>query len=399
MTEKEKQEIKELYLSGLTYKEVRERTGRSFNTITIIVRGLRTKKEASFLSRGKGRYKISEEGRLKLSENGKKSCQKTGKIWTKPEREFKLILNELGLGVKFPSYIKEIYSLQDDENAFILFQYPIQRYVCDFVEIEKKIIFKVNGDFWHANPLLYDKNNLTLIQKHNVKQDMNSKIFFEKQGWLVVEIWESEIYWNKNIVKDKIRAIGLCGKSPALHTGNTQSDSEIAHLGKDWSERLKELWFKKPKGRPLKDKEKILCQYCKNVILNSNKKYCSLKCEGMDRRKTERPSKERLLEMIKNMTIMDIGRKFKVGDNTIRKWAKSYNIEYRHVKKKFYCKDCGKELSSNYNRCILCSQVNSRIIKNRPDIKILRKQVEEQGYSKTGKLYKVSGGTIKRWVK
>lgn len=35
------------------------------------------------------------------------------------------------------------------------------------------------------------------------------KFFWKKNGWKVVDIWESEIYWNKEFVKEKIRAVGI----------------------------------------------------------------------------------------------------------------------------------------------------------------------------------------------
>ena len=62
----------------------------------------------------------------------------------------------------------------------MLYQYPIQRYVVDFADVKKKIVININGDYWHANPLLYDRNNLGKLQQINVRQDKNKKIFLEK---------------------------------------------------------------------------------------------------------------------------------------------------------------------------------------------------------------------------
>jgi transposase-like protein len=44
------------------------------------------------------------------------------------------------------------------------------------------------------------------------------------------------------------------------------------------------------------------------------------------RRKVERPSKEDLQKLIKDMPITHIGKMFGVSDNSVRKWAKRYKI-------------------------------------------------------------------------
>ena len=46
-----------------------------------------------------------------------------------------------------------------------------------------------------------------------------------------------------------------------------------------------------------------------------------------NRRKVNRPSKEKLEELIKNKPILQIGKQYGVTDNSVRKWAKSYGIQ------------------------------------------------------------------------
>lgn len=46
-----------------------------------------------------------------------------------------------------------------------------------------------------------------------------------------------------------------------------------------------------------------------------------------DRRKVDRPSKEELEQLIVNIPISNIAKKYGVSDNSIRKWAKSYSIQ------------------------------------------------------------------------
>ena len=47
------------------------------------------------------------------------------------------------------------------------------------------------------------------------------------------------------------------------------------------------------------------------------------------RKVNNRPSKEELLELIKRMPFVKIGKMYNVSDNAIRKWCKSYNLPYK----------------------------------------------------------------------
>jgi very-short-patch-repair endonuclease len=230
----------------------------------------------------------------------------------------------LKIGVRFPEYIKEIFSLNDDENPEIYFQYPLQRYVCDYVDIDRKIVYAINGDFWHGNPLLYEEKKLTKIQKFNISRDINRRIFLEKNGYKVCVIWESEIEWNKELVIEKIRATRKTVNPPDLHSGNTAFDSLVAHS--DWSEKLKSLWFKKPKGRPSSITEKE-CEYCKNKFRGlKRKKYCSSICSNLSTRKVDRPNADELNKMLWETPTQQIAKLYGVSDKAVEKWAKIYGI-------------------------------------------------------------------------
>lgn len=81
---------------------------------------------------------------------------------------------------------------------------------------------------------------------------------------------------------------------------------------------------------------------------NSNKKYCidcgklisytatrCLNCEKIRCRKVNRPSREELKQMIRNLTFTSIASKYSVSDNTIRKWCDYYSLprNSREIKK------------------------------------------------------------------
>lgn len=54
--------------------------------------------------------------------------------------------------------------------------------------------------------------------------------------------------------------------------------------------------------------------------------YCSQKCCKISQRKVNRPAKKELQLLIQENGYRGTGRIFDVADNTVRKWAKSYNI-------------------------------------------------------------------------
>lgn len=56
---------------------------------------------------------------------------------------------------------------------------------------------------------------------------------------------------------------------------------------------------------------------------DSDKKFCSQDCYKISIRKVkERPSKEQLLDEVKSTSYIQLGKKYGVSDNTIRKWIK-----------------------------------------------------------------------------
>jgi hypothetical protein len=84
-----------------------------------------------------------------------------------------------------------------------------------------------------------------------------------------------------------------------------------------------------------KEKYELVCKRCGKTFLSTYKRnsYCSSKCRGEEHRKVNnRPSKEDLIELIKNNTIVKIGKIYNISDNAVRKWAKNYGVNIKEIK-------------------------------------------------------------------
>lgn len=79
---------------------------------------------------------------------------------------------------------------------------------------------------------------------------------------------------------------------------------------------LKIKHFCKKCGKELSSKKSTYCKKCAASLRSQNRK---VKLE-------DRPSKEELLTLILTKPFTDIGKMYNVSDNSIRKWAKNYNL-------------------------------------------------------------------------
>jgi hypothetical protein len=87
-------------------------------------------------------------------------------------------------------------------------------------------------------------------------------------------------------------------------------------------------------------------------------------------------------------------------DKIIQQSDKKYNV-ITSIKKKVkvlnFC-ECGKKIEPKSKKCTKCDQLKQRIVE-RPSYEILLKEVEDLGYSGTGRKYGVSDNSIRKWIK
>lgn len=67
-------------------------------------------------------------------------------------------------------------------------------------------------------------------------------------------------------------------------------------------------------------------------------------------------------------------------------------------KKKYYCIDCGKEISKGSTRCSACDHKNQQVCE-RPSRDILKDMIRAESFVQIGKMYNVTDNTIRKWCK
>lgn len=70
------------------------------------------------------------------------------------------------------------------------------------------------------------------------------------------------------------------------------------------------------------------CKVCNKRITKYSVTNMCKPCQSVTTRKQVWPSKIELIAGLLKMSQVELGKKFKVSDNTIKKWCKSYNVPY-----------------------------------------------------------------------
>lgn len=124
---------------------------------------------------------------------------------------------------------------------------------------------------------------------------------------------------------------GVSGRT--IRAINSGAQSRQSGINYPIRKKLKPISYKKRQTALSKTKENNFCLVCGEPT--NNNKYCSQECCHIALRKTERPSREKLKELIRQNSFLKVGQLYSVSDNTIRKWCKNYNLPYqvREIKK------------------------------------------------------------------
>jgi hypothetical protein len=101
---------------------------------------------------------------------------------------------------KFSSNLeRRILNILFDKQLEFVSQYRIKNKFFDFHLINTNILIEVNGDYWHANPLIYNENDLIsypgkfISAKEVWQREEIKKQLAISNNYIVVYLWENEI--------------------------------------------------------------------------------------------------------------------------------------------------------------------------------------------------------------
>lgn len=144
------------------------------------------------------KYKITEKSvrglinRKILSENLVKKDKKLriNRKETSIEYFVRQILNESNIKYEREYFVKNEFG---------------KKFYFDFYIPDLNKIIEVHGDYWHANPSLYNENTvLSNRQKENIIQDIKKQMYCKSNNIEMLIIWEQDIYINPTKVKNII---------------------------------------------------------------------------------------------------------------------------------------------------------------------------------------------------
>ena len=144
----------------------------------------------------------SKEQKEKFSKAMSKTALRTISKMSKKEIEERMLLmrkskKEEG---RFSSKLEvKIANLLNRNNIDFIYTFYIQYHSYDFYIKNTAVLFEINGDYWHANPKIYNSGDYIKIGADNVlvddiwNRDLLKLKIAEKYGYKVFYLWENEI--------------------------------------------------------------------------------------------------------------------------------------------------------------------------------------------------------------
>lgn len=129
---------------------------------------------------------------------------KTAYRQTIPEKIVQSLLDDLGVAYKREQYLKP------------------SRFRFDFI-IGNTHIIEVQGDYWHANKRLFNREDLNETQIFNTERDKEKIAFAIQKGYTLIEIWEMDLYHRRSRIRSKLDNILRGGED----NGKQHLDSEF----------------------------------------------------------------------------------------------------------------------------------------------------------------------------
>lgn len=181
------------------------------------VHSLESRNKISLNSRGKSRNKgnknflgkiHTEESKKIMSEKKKEWYALGNEPWTKNNSHTPETIEKIFKKRKMNKLEEKFSNLLNELNIEYYFQFFINyKGICksyDFKIKNKNIIIEVDGDYWHGNPQI---SNHFFNMKEVKQNDILKEELAKKKGYQLIRFWESDIKYNSNNIKNKLKEL------------------------------------------------------------------------------------------------------------------------------------------------------------------------------------------------
>lgn len=171
-----------------------------------------------------------------------------------------------------------------------------------------------------------------MIGIYLIQNNINNKVYIGQS--VHIEIRIKEHFWKANCIKD-------VSFNSALHSAirkygeenfswKVLEECEILELDEKECYYIEKYNSLSPNGyNILKGGQKFRAEHNRCIdcgaIIDSHATRC-LDCYHLSLHKCIHPNREELKVLIRHFSFVEIGKKFNVSDNAIRKWCKNYNL-------------------------------------------------------------------------
>ena len=200
----------------------------------------------------------------------------------------------------------------------------------------------------------YILNNGTYV----LKEERSGKPYDNGVGYLQFRIEIDGVTYRKYVhvmVAEAFLGVPDDKNLEVNHKNGIKYDNSVGNL--EWVTAKENIHHAIENGLitfPERTIKKDKCAQCGDVFEYSSSRdrvYCSNKCKSLSSRKTNRPSKEELVDMLNKYNFEEVGDIMGVSSNSVRAWCKSYSIP--HHSEYYMTEDKRKRFSEEQSKRLM----------------------------------------------